>query len=54
MAYTSSKRPVEAATGLSFLALLPGIRLDLTNDEAGALLGLIRRATEDDRYPLSP
>jgi hypothetical protein len=28
--------------------------LDLTDDERAALVRLIRRALDDDRYPLSP
>jgi hypothetical protein len=35
-------------------ALFPSMRLDLTDDEAAALLGLLNRAIEDNRYPLSP
>jgi hypothetical protein len=36
------------------LALLPGMQLDLTEEEAAALLSLLNRAIDDDRYPLSP
>ena len=28
--------------------------LDLTDDEAAALAGFLRRAIDEDRYPLSP
>jgi hypothetical protein len=30
------------------------MRLDLTEEEAAALLNLLNRAIADDRYPLSP
>jgi hypothetical protein len=30
------------------------MRLDLTDEEAAALLSLLNRAIDDDRYPLSP
>jgi len=30
------------------------MRLDLTDEEAAALLRLLNRAIDDDRYPLSP
>ena len=30
------------------------MRLDLTDEEATVLLRLLNRASEDDRYPLSP
>jgi hypothetical protein len=30
------------------------MQLDLTDEEAAALLRLLNRAIEDDRYPLSP
>jgi hypothetical protein len=33
---------------------LTGMQLDLTDGEAAALLALLNRAIEDDRYPLSP
>jgi len=29
------------------------MRLDLTNDEAAVLLSLLKKAIDDDRYPLS-
>jgi len=34
--------------------MLPGMQLDLTDQEAAALLSLLNRVIEDDRYPLSP
>ena len=30
------------------------MQLDLTDEEAAALLSLVNRAIDDDRYPLSP
>jgi crotonobetainyl-CoA:carnitine CoA-transferase CaiB-like acyl-CoA transferase len=33
---------------------LPGMILDLTDEETDALAGLLRRTIDDDRYPLSP
>jgi hypothetical protein len=30
------------------------MRLDLTEDESSALLNLLRKTIENDRYPLSP
>jgi hypothetical protein len=30
------------------------MQLELTDEEAGALLGLLNRMIENDRYPLSP
>jgi hypothetical protein len=30
------------------------MQLDLTDEEAGALLRLLNRTIEEDRYPLSP
>jgi hypothetical protein len=30
------------------------MQLELTDEEAGALLGLLNRTIENDRYPLSP
>jgi hypothetical protein len=36
------------------LAHLPGMMLDLTEEETDALAGLLRRTIDEDRYPLSP
>jgi hypothetical protein len=37
-----------------FLAVLSGMRLDLSDEEAAALLSLLNRAIDNDRYTLSP
>ena len=36
------------------VAIRCGMQLELTDEEAAALLALLNRAIEDDRYPLSP
>ena len=38
----------------AFWHYFSGMRLELTDEEAAALLRLLNRAVEDDRYPLSP